>query len=70
MTKEEVSMTPEQLGRGGSRGGADEPDFVPQREGLTLGLNHHRGSLCRGEEEWYGESGPGHSSGGRATAQL
>ena len=49
ISEEHVSMAPEELGRGGAGGRADEADLVPPGEGLALGVNYHRRSLCKTE---------------------
>lgn len=46
MSKEYVSMAPEELWRGGAGRRADEADLVPVGEGLALWVNYDRWGLC------------------------
>lgn len=45
ISEEHVSMTPEELRRGGAGRRADEADLVPAGESLALGVNYHRWGL-------------------------
>lgn len=45
ISEEHVSVTPEELRRGGTGRCADEADLIPAGEGLARGVNHHRRCL-------------------------
>lgn len=45
ISEEHVSVTPEELRRGGTGCCADEADLVPAGESLALGANDHSGRL-------------------------
>lgn len=51
ISEEDVSMTPEELWRGGAGRCADEVDLRPPGEGLALGADYHRRGLYRDRED-------------------
>lgn len=46
ISEELVSSAPDELGRGEAGRRADEADLIPSGEGLGLGVNYYRRSLC------------------------
>lgn len=55
ISKEHVSVAPEEPGRRGAGSQADEADLVPSGESPALGVNHHRRSLY----DWEAKRGKG-----------